>query len=59
MLTRNEVLKELRRMGVKDRRLLRVYLKDFENYMISYYGLKIVDKKKNDIPPIQNPHPLK
>jgi len=46
MLTKNEVLKELRRVGVKDRILLKAYLKDFENYMITHYGLRIGDRQE-------------
>ena len=45
MLTKNEVLKELRRVGVKDRISLRAYLKDFEDYMMRHYGVKILDRK--------------
>ena len=45
MLTTKEVLEELRRVGVKDRVALRAYLEDFENYMMTHYGLKIVGKK--------------
>lgn len=60
MLTKYEVLKELRRIGVKDRYSLAVYLRDFENYMITHYGLKIVDtEKKLDASPGQNHHPGK
>ena len=46
MLTTEEVLEELRRVGVKDRISLRAYLKDFEDYMMTYYGVKILDRKK-------------
>jgi len=46
MLTTTDVLEELKRVGVKDRISLRAYLKDFEDYMITHYGLKIVDTKK-------------
>jgi len=45
MLTAKEVLEELRRIGVKDRISLRAYLKDFENYMMTHYGVKILDGK--------------
>ena len=46
MLTRHDILKELRRMGVKDPSLLKAYLRDFENYIGAHYGLKIVRTKK-------------
>jgi hypothetical protein len=46
MLTRYEILKELRRMGVKEPSLLKAYLRDFENYIGTHYGLKIVKTKK-------------
>ena len=41
MLTRQEILRELRRIGVKEPSLLKKYLKDFEHYMEISYGLKI------------------
>jgi len=46
MLTRHEILKELRRMGVKEPCLLKAYLRDFENYIGTHYGLEIVKRKK-------------
>ena len=46
MLTKNEVLKELRRVGVKDRIQLGAFLKDFENYMMTHYGLRIGDRQE-------------
>jgi hypothetical protein len=56
MLTRSDVLKELRRIGVKEPGLLKAYLRDFENYMAFHYDLKIIKSKKKvvDIPK-QNP----
>jgi hypothetical protein len=52
MLTRYEILKELRRMGVKETSLLKAYLRDFENYIGTHYGLKIVKtKRKSDDSP--------
>ena len=42
MLTRHEVLDELRRIGVKDHSRLKECLEDFEYYMQKNYGLKIV-----------------
>ena len=41
MLTRREVLNELRRIGIKEPSLLKAYLEDFEHYMEISYGLKI------------------
>jgi hypothetical protein len=41
MLTRREVLNELRRIGIKDQSLLKEYFEDFEHYMEISYGLKI------------------
>ena len=46
MLTTKEALEEPRRMGVKDRISLRAYLKDFEDYMMTHYRAKILDRKK-------------
>jgi hypothetical protein len=46
MLTTKEVLEELRRVGVKDRISLRAYLEDFDDYMKTHYGVKILDTKK-------------
>ncbi len=51
MLTRREVLNELKRIGVKDPSLLKIYLKDFEEYMERNYSLNIMkmgeDSRKN------------
>jgi len=46
MLTRYEILAELRRVGVREPCLLKAYLRDFENYIGAHYGLKIVKTKK-------------
>jgi hypothetical protein len=51
MLTTKEVLEELRRIGVKDRFSLRAYLKDFEDYMMIHYGIRILDTKKKSANP--------
>ena len=45
MLTRQEILRELRRIGVKEPSLLKTYLKDFEHYMEINYGSEF-DKRK-------------
>lgn len=57
MLTRHEVLMELKRMGVKEPSLLKSYLRDFEDYMSTHYGLKIVKRKKrsNELPKDKSP----
>ena len=44
MLTRQEILRELRRIGVKEPSLLKTYLKDFEHYMEINHGLEF-DKR--------------
>jgi hypothetical protein len=60
MLTTREVLEELRRVGVKDRISLRAYLKEFEDYMITHYGVKILDTKRKSVtPPPQKHHPAR
>ncbi len=46
MLTRREVLAQLKRIGVKDPSLRKIYLQDFEKYMEINYGLKIGQEKK-------------
>ncbi len=47
MLSRRDVLIQLRRLGVKDQSLLKEYLRDFEKYMKNNYGLEI-EKKGRD-----------
>ena len=42
MLTRREVLDQLKRMGVKEPSQLKDYLRDFEKYMEINYGMKIM-----------------
>ena len=46
MLTRYEILTELRRVGVEEPSLLKAYLRDFEDYIGIHYGLKIVKTKE-------------
>jgi hypothetical protein len=41
MLTRREVLNELRRIGIKEPSLLKEYLEDFEHYMETTNGVKV------------------
>jgi hypothetical protein len=45
MLTRHEILSELRRIGVKEPSMLKIYFKDFENYLRTNHGLKITTTK--------------
>ena len=60
MLTTKEVLEELRRIGVKDQIALRAYLKDFENYMMTHYGLRIGDtQEKLGVLPAQKELPAR
>jgi hypothetical protein len=48
MLTTEEILEELKRVGVKDRISLRAHLKDFEDYLMTHYGIKILDAKNKN-----------
>jgi len=44
MLSRREILIQLRKLGVKEQSLLKAYLRDFEQYMKENYGLEIIKK---------------
>ena len=57
MLTRHEILRELRRIGVKEPSLLKKYLKDFEHYMEINYGLEF-DKRNGALQGITDLHTL-
>ena len=46
MLTRRDVLNELKRMGVKKPSLLKSYLRDFERYIGTYYDFQISKTNK-------------
>jgi hypothetical protein len=46
MLTRREVLIQLKRLGEKKQSYLKAYLRDFEYYMFANYGLNVVKTKK-------------
>jgi hypothetical protein len=46
MLTRREVIAQLKRTGVRDRSLRKIYLRDFEKYMEINFGLKIGKEEK-------------
>jgi hypothetical protein len=47
MLTRRDVLTELKRMGVKRPSLLKIYLRDFEKYASTYYNFQISRTKRS------------
>ena len=47
MLTRRDVLMELRRMGVRKPSLLKSYLRDFEKYIGNHYSFVITKTKKS------------
>jgi hypothetical protein len=49
MLTRREVLIQLKRMGADKQSYLKSHLRDFEKYMLQNYGLKLDKKKKRKI----------
>ncbi len=46
MLSRRDILIQLRTMGVKEQSLLKEYLRDFERYMKENYGLEVIKKKE-------------
>ena len=50
MLTRRDILTELKRMGVTKPSLLKDYLRDFERYIGTYYDFRISKVKKRLIP---------
>jgi len=46
MLTRRDVLTELKRMGIRKPSLLKNYLRDFEKYIGAHYSFEILKTKK-------------
>jgi len=46
MMTRREVLDQLKRVGIKDLSLLKRSCRDFETYMAVHYGYEILKKGK-------------
>jgi hypothetical protein len=46
MLTRREVIAQLKRIGITEPSLRKIYLQDFEKYMEINYGLKIGQTEK-------------
>jgi hypothetical protein len=57
MMTRRDVLEQLKRVGIKDLSLLKRSCRDFENYMAVNYDYQIVRKEpvKFRAPSIYNP----
>jgi len=53
MLTRREVLMELKRLGVETPSSLKIFLREFERYMGTQHGLEIVKTKKRASLPLQ------
>ena len=53
MLTRREVLMELKRLGVETPSSLKISLREFERYMGTQHGLEIVKTKKEASLPLQ------
>jgi hypothetical protein len=51
MMTRRDVLDQLKRVGIKDLSLLKRSCRDFENYMAVNYDYEIIKKER----PIQFP----
>jgi len=46
MLTQRQVIAQLKRIGVREPSLRKIYLRDFEKYMEINYGLKIEKEEK-------------
>jgi len=46
MLTRREVLLQLKRVGVTETSQMKTYLKDFEKYMVENHGVVMEGRKK-------------
>lgn len=55
MMTRRDVLDQLKRVGIKDLSLLRRSCRDFENYMAVNYDYEISRKKRIVKPPALPP----
>ena len=53
MLTRREVLAELKRLGMETPSSLKISLREFEKYMGTQHSLKIAKTKKEASLPIQ------
>jgi hypothetical protein len=60
MMTRRDVLDQLKRVGIHELALLKRDCREFENYMAIYYDYKILKKESEAKPPPlspQNPTP--
>ena len=55
MMTRRDVLDQLKRVGIKDLSLLKRSCRDFENYMAVNYDYEILKKKRILTPPALPP----
>jgi hypothetical protein len=49
MLTRREVLLQLKRVGVTEASQMKIYLRDFERYMAEYHGIVVEGKRKSAV----------
>jgi len=49
MLTRREVLIQLKRMGANKQSSLKTQLRDFEKYLLQNYGVRVEKTKKRRI----------
>jgi hypothetical protein len=49
MLTRREVLLQLKRVGVTEASQMKIYLRDFEKYMAENHGLWVEGKRKDHL----------
>lgn len=50
MMTRRDVLNQLKRVGIHELSLLKRDCREFENYMAVYYGYKILRKDREANP---------
>ncbi len=60
MMTRRDVLNQLKRVGIHELSLLKRDCREFETYMAVYYDYKILKKESEPKPPVlslQNPTP--
>jgi hypothetical protein len=56
MMTRRDVLDQLKRVGIHELSLLKKDCREFENYMAVYYGYKILKKESDSIPALSTPN---
>ncbi len=47
MLSRREILEQLKKLGVRSQSLLKAYVRDFERYMKENYGLEVAKKRRS------------